>query len=84
MDALFPIWLPAVSRAEEPAPSVETATQDSALLAVVHGSYGPSDEVLLSRISDGDKEAQSLLFTRYARIVRGIAYRAVRDAAEGG
>ena len=41
-----------------------------------------SDEALLSLVCERDKEALSLLFRRYARIVRGLAYRVLRDASE--
>ena len=41
-----------------------------------------SDDALMSCICDGDKEALACLFRRYARIVRGIAYRVLRDGSE--
>lgn len=41
-----------------------------------------SDEALMANLCEGDKEALALLFRRYARIVRGVAYRVLRDAAE--
>jgi RNA polymerase sigma-70 factor, ECF subfamily len=41
-----------------------------------------SDEALLSLICRGREEALSLLFRHYARIVRGVAYRVLRDASE--
>ena len=41
-----------------------------------------SDEALLEQVSDGNGEALSILFTRYARIVRGVAYRVLRDTSE--
>jgi len=41
-----------------------------------------ADELLMSRVCDGDKEALASLFRRYARIVRGVAYRVLRDASE--
>ena len=41
-----------------------------------------SDELLMARVCDGDKEALASLFRRYARIVRGVAYRVLRDASE--
>ena len=41
-----------------------------------------SDEDLIGRICDGDNEALTSLFRRYARIVRGIAYRVLRDSSE--
>lgn len=45
-------------------------------------SDAASDEELMSLISVGDKDALALLFRRYARIVRGVAYRVLRDASE--
>jgi len=41
-----------------------------------------SDEVLLSYISRCDCEALASLFRRYARVVRGVAYRVLKDASE--
>ena len=41
-----------------------------------------SDEALLEQASKGSKEALSGLFKRYARVVRGVAYRVLRDTAE--
>lgn len=42
----------------------------------------PSDEVLLKQVSSGTTEALSELFKRHARIVRGVAYRVLRDTSE--
>ena len=39
-------------------------------------------EVLIARICDGDKEALADLFRRYARAVRAVAYRVLRDTSE--
>ena len=36
----------------------------------------------MREICDGSKEALSLLFRRYARIVRGVAYKVLRDSSE--
>lgn len=41
-----------------------------------------SDEDLMSQVCGGSKEALAILFRRYARIVRGVAYRVLRDASE--
>jgi RNA polymerase sigma-70 factor (ECF subfamily) len=41
-----------------------------------------SDELLLERVREGDKEALGILFRRYARPVRNIAYRILRNEAE--
>ena len=40
------------------------------------------DELLIIQIGEGNSEALAVLFRRFARLVRSIAYRAVRDAAE--
>jgi RNA polymerase sigma-70 factor (ECF subfamily) len=42
----------------------------------------PSDETLMALICEGDKEALASLFRRYACIVRGVAYRVLRDTSE--
>jgi len=36
----------------------------------------------MANICEGDKEALASLFRRYARIVRGVAYRVLRDTSE--
>jgi RNA polymerase sigma-70 factor, ECF subfamily len=41
-----------------------------------------SDEVLLVRVGDGDKEALACLFHRYARLVRAVGYKILRDDSE--
>lgn len=41
-----------------------------------------SDEHLLARSSEGDREALSFLFRRYAAIIRVLAERILRDASE--
>jgi RNA polymerase sigma-70 factor, ECF subfamily len=43
---------------------------------------GTSDGELLTKVSSGDQQALAELFCRYARYVRGIAYKVVRDQAE--
>ena len=43
---------------------------------------GLPDEVLLEQVSCGCREALASLFNRYARIVRGVAYRVLRDQSE--
>jgi RNA polymerase sigma-70 factor (ECF subfamily) len=42
----------------------------------------PSDETLMALICEGDNEALASLFRRYAWIVRGVAYRVLRDTSE--
>lgn len=41
-----------------------------------------SDERLFSLVCEGDGEALTLLFRRYARVVRGVAYRVLQDPSE--
>jgi RNA polymerase sigma-70 factor (ECF subfamily) len=41
-----------------------------------------SDETLLAEVCLGSREALAILFRRYARLVRGIALRVLRDASE--
>ena len=41
-----------------------------------------SEERLLARICEGDTDALACLFSRYAHVVRGVAYRVLRDASE--
>jgi RNA polymerase sigma-70 factor, ECF subfamily len=52
------------------------------VLARAWASEAVSDEELISLICGGDKDALGLLFRRYARVVRGVAYRVLRDASE--
>lgn len=41
-----------------------------------------ADEALMARICEGDRDALALLFQRYARLVRGIAFRILQDKSE--
>jgi RNA polymerase sigma-70 factor (ECF subfamily) len=41
-----------------------------------------TDEVLMARTVDGDKEALGCLFRRYARLVRAVGYKILRDDSE--
>jgi RNA polymerase sigma-70 factor, ECF subfamily len=41
-----------------------------------------SDETLLERVAQGDKEALAILFRRLSRVVRGVAYRILQNEAE--
>jgi RNA polymerase sigma-70 factor (ECF subfamily) len=57
----------------------EKASSASGLQAI-----GPeiSDEALMIRICEGSREAQAILFRRYARLVRTVAMRILRDESE--
>ena len=52
------------------------------LNSVSENSETASDERLLHDLLDGKKEALSILFRRYARMVRAVAYRILRNGAE--
>ena len=46
---------------------------------------GISDEVLMARIGAGDKEGlAACLFHRYARLVRAVGYKILRDDSRSG
>src|ERR1700723_4226012 len=45
-------------------------------------SFDIPDEVLMARTVDGDKEALGCLFRRYARLVRAVGYKILRDDSE--
>jgi len=53
--------------------------QDTSTLRPTHDLQ---DEILLARLAKGDQEALGCLFQRYARVVRSVAVRILRDAAE--
>jgi RNA polymerase sigma-70 factor (ECF subfamily) len=44
--------------------------------------YDPTDEALLAQVCEGSREALSLLFQRYARLVHVVSNRILRDKAE--
>jgi RNA polymerase sigma-70 factor (ECF subfamily) len=78
MDASATIRLP-------PIPGIKDKEESPKLIssATVAGLRPEvSDEVLMVQLGGGSREALAMLFRRYARTVRSIAYRAVRDASE--
>jgi RNA polymerase sigma-70 factor (ECF subfamily) len=76
VDSFATIRLPAIRTPKEQVSNAEVETHISP------ASAESSDEALISRICQGDKDALASLFRRYARIVRGVAYRVLRDASE--
>ena len=76
-DSFFPIRLATLATAAQ----AETDSRN-AVGSVACSSNEPSDEALVTQVCGKDKEALSLLFRRYAGVVRGIAYRVLRDSAE--
>ena len=71
MDSFATARLPAL-------PLIEKSSGDGACSA----ANELQDEVLFSRLQAGEQEALGCLFQRYARVVRSIAARILRDAAE--
>jgi RNA polymerase sigma-70 factor (ECF subfamily) len=66
--------------------SDSTVAQISSALApatdAVEQGNGPCDEALIARICEADAEALALLFRRYARVIRAVCYRVLRDSSE--
>jgi RNA polymerase sigma-70 factor (ECF subfamily) len=60
----------------------ESALSFAAATVGVRSEEKASDEGLMAQVSKGSTGALVILFRRYARTVRAIAYRAVRDALE--
>jgi RNA polymerase sigma-70 factor, ECF subfamily len=63
-------------------PSSQSSSTESVRVEGCEQPSLPSDEALMALICEGDKEALASLFRRYARIVRGVAYRVLRDTSE--
>ena len=59
-----------------------TAAAASVASDVAGSRAATSDETLMACICDGDNEALACLFRRYARVVRGVCYRVLRDSSE--
>jgi RNA polymerase sigma-70 factor (ECF subfamily) len=76
MDAFVTIRL---DRLVAPRDSEQTVSSSDAPSSV---ATEISDDALMARICEGDKDALASLFHRYAGIVRGVAYRVLRDTSE--
>jgi len=76
VDAFLTFRLPGLAAA------AEADTDRRALAQPVPVVRELSDEALMGCISEGDKEALGSLFRRYARLVRGVAYRILQDPSE--
>lgn len=66
-------------------PRFITATGSAAQVETdgsVKNNEKDSDEALIDRVCSGDVDALVSLFQRYARIIRGLAYRVLADASE--
>ncbi len=62
--------------------SKETADRTSISIEQLPTQIEASDEVLLTRVTGGDQQALGCLFQRYGRLLRSIAARILKDAAE--
>jgi RNA polymerase sigma-70 factor (ECF subfamily) len=76
MNSTFTIRLPGLAVAGESGKTSEAPAANPVLEAAV------SDEALMASICEGDKKALGLLFRRYARLIRGVVYRVLRDTSE--
>lgn len=61
--------------------SVKHPSQES-LVAGTTAEPTESDELLVAQVCNGDNEALALLFRRYARLIRAVSYRVLRDSSE--
>jgi RNA polymerase sigma-70 factor (ECF subfamily) len=77
MDASATIQLSALAHTEDKGELELAATGGSCELET-----NASDEALMVQLGEGSREALGILFRRYARLVRSVNYRAVRDASE--
>lgn len=62
-------------------PSEESRTSEAPTSSPVLDT-ATSDEAVMAQISDGSREALAILFRRYARLVRTVAMRILRDDSE--
>lgn len=70
------------SEVEERQTLAQTSSAGDGESPVANISRDPSDEALISAITNHHEEALSLLFRRYAHLVRCVALRVLRDPAE--
>jgi DNA-directed RNA polymerase specialized sigma24 family protein len=76
MDAFATFRLPTIA---VPKGRTETSNGSTGQAAV---QPQVSDEALLLQVCEGSREAFAVLFRRYARLVRGVAYKVLRDTSE--
>jgi RNA polymerase sigma-70 factor (ECF subfamily) len=77
MDASVTIRFPGLA-----VPNDENGKTSQASAARADAEAGVSDEALMAQIGQGSREALAALFRRYARMVRGVAYRVLQDPSE--
>jgi RNA polymerase sigma-70 factor, ECF subfamily len=73
---------PKVATVQEYDPQSSISAPENTATRRVTSLVTPSDEVLMSCVVDGDKEALACLFHRYARLVRAVGYKILRDDSE--
>ena len=76
LHSLATIRLPNFTRSTSAPQSLETLGLESA------AGVEPSDEALIALVCQGNTEAFAGLFRRYARFVRGVALRVLKDPSE--
>ena len=81
MDASTAVW-PPMHPGTKAKDKRESARPGETASASVCPEVEVSDEGLMAELTEGRRDALAILFRRYARTVRAIAYRAVRDASE--
>jgi RNA polymerase sigma-70 factor, ECF subfamily len=59
-----------------------TSGTETPVSSYINSAVEPSDEALMAQASRGDKEALACLFRRYARLVRAVGYKILRDDSE--
>jgi len=76
----FPATLGEAKSVSKPDANREIASVDPAPSEI--NSTDAGDEVLLARASEGDRDAFTAMFRRYARVVRGVGLRILQDSGE--
>jgi RNA polymerase sigma-70 factor, ECF subfamily len=76
MDASVTFRFPALAVRDGPADKTSAPTAPASAAVEI------SDEALVLQIRGGSREALAALFSRYAQLVRGVAYRILRDTSE--
>lgn len=72
MDSSITIRLPDLAVADQQTRTVEPCVSEAEL----------ADEALIAKVCLGSREALAILFRRYARLVRAVALRVLKDASE--
>jgi RNA polymerase sigma-70 factor (ECF subfamily) len=78
MSSSFIIRLPGI---DGPSEGSQTRAASSSIEKPA-ASVEIADEILMARVVAGDKEALACLFRRYARLVRAVGYKILRDDSE--